>query len=517
MTVLVALNWSFRKKLAIILIVGFGSCLYAATIAPLLNSGLVVISIDLHKKITDITLVSGYQLLLTGASGPFVCAGARKIGKRPIFLLSGLFGLIGSIIGCTATTYNQLLAARLVQGLAISAYESIAVSMIADIFFVHERGLYMSGMQLILGGVSNASSIITGAIVANLGWHYLFNLLVVFIGIQLILQFLFVPETAYRRDRRYEIDEVVNQELETLANVEHRHANRSAEDTDEYEMTKMTDTKLETVTTNMTVSTTFYAIPEKKTFWQEKAVYTGTYTDDNFLQLVIAPLAVCSNLVVSWIVVVSGTITACYVAQAFVLAQIFFYPPYNLSAAGVGYLSIGPFVGGILAAAALSVSLDPMIQWATRKNKGVYEPEYRLLSMLGGLFAGIGLVLFGYLCQISASYYATATMHGMVLFGIIFVTTGTSAYAVDAYRDMSNEIFIMGMMFKNFLFYGWSYFINDWEAKSGPLNQFGVWSAVAFALVLSTPVVFIWGKRYRSHWARNNVLDKLHIKTHSEI
>lgn len=73
------------------------------------------------------------------------------------------------------------------------------------------------------------------------------------------------------------------------------------------------------------------------------------------------------------------------------------------------------------------------------------------------------------------------------------------------------------IVFKNFLFYGFSNFVNEWTVAKGPATVFYTFGGIALGLVVTTPIVFIFGKKYRSHWARNNLLDKLHIKTHSEI
>ena len=486
------------------MIIGFGGCLYAATLGPLLNAGLFVIAGEFGVQLGDITVISGYQLLVAGASGPFASACSRKWGKRPVFLVSSLFGLIGSIVGAATSNYNGLLAARIIQGGSTAAYESLIISMIGDLFFVHQRGIYISAIQFILGGVSNFSSVICGPITTNRGWKYLFYLCIAFISFQILLLFFFVPETQYNRDRRYNIDELADEKLADLAQVEKRHAMQL----DAVELEKST-----TVSSN----TSQHRPRAKKTFTQELAVFTGTYSDDNFLQLVIAPFAVCTNLAVLWVVVVSGTVVATYVAQAYVLAQIFSLPPYNLTASGVGYLSMGPFVGGVLGTLIFGSICDPAIKWCARKNNGIYEPEYRLLPMLAGLLAGAGLFGFGHLCQHHESMYATATMHGLVLFGIIAIVIATSGYALDAYREMGSEIFVAGIVFKNFLFYGFSYFVNEWTATAGPQTVFFTFGGVALALAISTPVVFIFGKKYRSFWHRHNVMEKLHIKTHAAL
>lgn len=139
---------------------------------------------------------------------------------------------------------------------------------------------------------------------AYLGWKYLFYILLACVGLQLILLYLFVPETQFRRDRRYETDEIVHDDLKNLARVEQRHDDH---------LEFASETGLAQVTTADT-SRTFEAPPPKKTFWQEKAMFTGSHSDENMLQLLVAPFAVCTNLFVAWNVVVTGTITATYVA-----------------------------------------------------------------------------------------------------------------------------------------------------------------------------------------------------------
>lgn len=499
------LNWPYWKKLRIVLIISLGACIYASTYGPLLVAGAYQISQELGVTFTDVSLLAGYQLLVAGSTGALVSALSRKWGKRPVFVFSALLGLIGSIVGSVATTYHALLGARVIQGFATAAYESLTIALVGDLFFVHERGLYITISQFVLASVSNFSSVVTGPITSNLGWRYLFYLCVAIGGFQTLLLFLFCPETQFNRDHRYEIDEIVEENFKDLVEIENRNV-AAATTSEGFKDIPPDSTHVESRRT-----------PKKKTFIQELALFTGSYSSENVLQLFIAPFACCTNLFVLWAVVQSGTITATYVAMSYVLAQIFAFPPYSLSAAGVGNLFLGPFIGGVIASFVLGWMNDPLIKWCSRKNKGVYEPEYRLLLMIPGLIAGAGLMGFGKLAQEGASIYATATMHGLVIFGITAATISVCSYALDAYREMSSEIFVAAIIYKNFLFYGFSYFVNSWTAIAGPATVFYAFGGVAFGLIASTLVVFFFGKKYRALWARHNLMEKMHIKSHAEI
>lgn len=501
------LNWSKTKKLVLITIVSFGGIIMAGVYSALLNPALGVMANDLDRTINDMAVLAGYTLLTAGAAGFLVAACARKWGRRPVFFFSSLLGIVGSIIGSCVLTYRGVLAARILQGIATSTYESILVAVIGDLYFVHQRGVYMGIIQFILGGVSNLAGGVCGAVTTGLGWPWLFRLCVIFSCIQTILVFLFVPETSYNRS---------SSNGSTPPAVVHQEepGDKQAEDAwDHLEIAKK-PAEPRPAGDMVKPAPSRPNIPPKKTYAQELALFNGTFCNENLIQLFIAPFAVCLNIGILFSVVVSGGMTALYVSQAMCLAQIFQAPPYNLSAAGVGYLSLGPFIGATIGSIIMSLINDPIIKWCARENKGVYEPEYRLLPGIGGLLVGVGLMGFGALAQKGETYYATATMHGITLAGVITIVVAVSGYALDAFHEMNDEIFIAMIIFKNFLFYGFSWFVNSWIARSGPSHVFYVLGGIGFAMTLTVPFMFIFGKRYRSYWARHNLLKELNIKTH---
>ena len=99
---------------------------------PFLNASYFQIAGTLKMSLTKVVLVSGYNLLAAGWSGPFVCGLSRKYGKRPVFIASTLFDIIGTAIGEAKISYKYLLAARVVQGFSTSAFESLIVATVGD-------------------------------------------------------------------------------------------------------------------------------------------------------------------------------------------------------------------------------------------------------------------------------------------------------------------------------------------------------------------------------------------------
>jgi MFS family permease len=145
----------------------------------------------LGMPINKVVLVSGYNLLAAGCIGPFVAAFSRKYGKSemvskhtyansdlipgPVYLVSTLFDIIGTAIGESKISYNYLLAARIVQGFSTSAFESLIIATVGDIYYVHQRGLRISFINFILNAASSLASVICGQVFQNLGWLWLFR------------------------------------------------------------------------------------------------------------------------------------------------------------------------------------------------------------------------------------------------------------------------------------------------------------------------------------------------------
>lgn len=74
---------------------------------------------------------------------PLVSVLAQKFGKRPQFLFAAASGTLGTIIcivGSQQSNYKTLLAGRMVQGLGVTAWESLSLAAMGEMFFLHERG-----------------------------------------------------------------------------------------------------------------------------------------------------------------------------------------------------------------------------------------------------------------------------------------------------------------------------------------------------------------------------------------
>lgn len=355
----------------------------------------------------------------------------------------------------------------------------------------------------VLNCSSIMASIVTGPITNSLGWRYLFYILIAAIGLQLVLVFFLVPETTYHR---FSIDNVG----EILAPSTKLPNSENIECIQDPHLEKLSNSD------EQTAQVTAPDVPSRKSYAQSLAVYSGTYSNESWLSLFAGPFIACTNLGALWSVVISGGLTSFFVGLSFLPAQLFSVPPYSLTTAGIGYTSVGPFVGGALGCVLLGMLMDPLAVFLARRNRGIYEPEFRLPLALLGFIASAGLFAFGYTAQHQASVVLISVVWGVTMFGVCIAVGVTVTYALDAYRDMSNEIFFANIMFKNFLFYGYTYFVNQWTAVSGPRDLLYTFGAISLAMISTSIPMYVLGKRYRAFWNRHNIFRKFGLQSHKE-
>lgn len=317
--------------------------------------------------------------------------------------------------------------------------------------------------------------------------------MIIFGGIHLLLQFLLVRETSYIRGPSHEINSGTKHNIRDSAVM-----------TPIFEENEHVSTNLEDMPLNRVPSS-------RNTYWQGLTICTGTYSTDNLLRLCFAPLAVMSNIAIAVVVLVYSLSTVMFIIVALLIPQLFAKPPFSMDSAAIGHLFLGSFIGGTVASTLNGLLSDRLIRWCAAHNQGVYEPEYRLIPGFLAFVAGASLMGWGVAVGDGLSPYVCATLHGMILFGVVFAVSGVSGYAVDSYRTMTTEIFICCQIFKNFFGFGFSYFVSDWTDQVGVEHSFYAWGGLSFGLATMLPLLFIFGKRYRSFWARHNLLDKAHI------
>lgn len=169
--------------------------------------------------------------------------------------------------------------------------------------------------------------------------------------------------------------------------------------------------------------------------------WNGRLARDKWLRVAVRPFILFSypavlwsalvySLSVGWLIVLSESVAHIYQGRN----------TYNFSPLATGLVYISPFVGGILGTAVAGKVSDIVVQFMTRRNGGIYEPEFRLVMALPvALSTAAGLMGFGWSAQERDAWIVPTIFFGMISFGCSLGSTTSITFCVDSYRQYAGE------------------------------------------------------------------------------
>jgi MFS family permease len=125
----------------------------------------------------------------------------RIFGKRPVYLASLLLLTVTNIWGYYAHSYNNLLASRIIGGFMSAAADATVPSVVADLFYFHERGHCMMFFHLAISGGVFLGPLINAYLVQYAGWRWMLAFVAIASSVTFIIGFFTIIETAYSREK----------------------------------------------------------------------------------------------------------------------------------------------------------------------------------------------------------------------------------------------------------------------------------------------------------------------------
>jgi MFS transporter, DHA1 family, multidrug resistance protein len=118
-----------------------------------------------------------------------------RFGRRPILLLGTVLFLIGSLSCSLAPTIEMILLSRFIQGLGAAGSFVIVFTMISDAYKDNEATHWIGLLNAILTATMAFSPILGGYLNVYFGWSSCYTFVAFITTIQLILLFIYLPET----------------------------------------------------------------------------------------------------------------------------------------------------------------------------------------------------------------------------------------------------------------------------------------------------------------------------------
>lgn len=248
-----------------------------------------------------------------------------------------------------------------------------------------------------------------------------------------------------------------------------------------------------------------------KSWSQSLRPWNGRLTHTSWLKVAFRPFvlyaypavlwsALVYSLSIGWLIVLSESVSNVYRNR----------DTYNFSALGVGLVYLSPFIGGVLGTAVAGKVSDIIVQKMSRRNGGVYEPEFRLVMAIPVAIAtSIGLMGFGWSAQERDRWIVPTFFFGVVSFGCSLGSTTAITFCVDSYRQYAGEALVTLNFSKN-IFHGlvFSLFFANWLEDDGPKKVFLTIGGVQIACLLTTIPMYIYGKRARMMTVRKKWMER---------
>ncbi|KAK3306130.1 major facilitator superfamily domain-containing protein [Chaetomium strumarium] len=485
------LNWPQWKKELILFIVGLSAAVVGAY-GPMLSPGFVDIARDLDITI-DVLAQSTAWLILTIGLGLFITNPLAKIiGRRPVYLAAIVIMFATSVWSAVTKEYGSFLGSRIVAGIGMAPYEVLVQCTIGDLYFTHERATRIAIWNLFLLTGISGGALVAGYIIEKDGYRWTFGVCAIFFGVLMMAVFFLVPETAYRRNTVVVVASSAS-DKEEAGSVRHV----------KLEKNDMSDTSHKEE-----ASTVAPTVPKKHTYWQSLRVWTGRYSKAPGWKPFVRPCVMFFYPAVFWGFLVYGTVITWIVVFSVVNGVIFVGPPYNFTVSQTGLISLSPFIMTIIGELVSGPLNDWICVYLTKKNRGIYEPEFRLPLMVVSLVLGVvGFFGFGATVEYQTHWAGPVLCFGLANMSLVFSATCVFGYVIDSYKEHNEEAFV-AINARNLLTFGLTYFVNSWLEQQGPLIVFSILGGLFVFVSLLTIPLWIFGKKCRSFTGRNEWLQR---------
>lgn len=245
---------------------------------------------------------------------------------------------------------------------------------------------------------------------------------------------LFVPETTYIRPKM---------EGMTLASTGISSYEKGAPDVKDEEKATHAEHRedLGALTGNGTEESA--AVEAPHSYLRSLRIYTGRYTTCPTWKVFVRPFIVFFYPAVLFSFLLYGTTLTWIVVFSVVNGVLFTAPPYNFTVGEAGLTSLSPFILCIIGEAISGPLNDWICLKLADRNKGVYEPEYRLALMFVVVLLGVaGFYGFGATVHYQTHWLGPVLTYGLANMCLAFASTCVFGYVLDSYPRLAEEAFV---------------------------------------------------------------------------
>ncbi|KAI1873993.1 uncharacterized protein JN550_002572 [Neoarthrinium moseri] len=480
------LNWKRWEKYAVIF-----CCCWFSVMSLALAGGLGAI-LDVFFALygpqgydaSDITLLLTLPSLCIGLGNYIILPLSLAFGRRPIFLVSTVI-LLGATIGAAAQdSYNGHLTARVIQGLATGASESLLPLMLTEVTFLHERGQVFGLYWMTQSIFSSLLNLASSYEAAALGWRWYYWIFAITVAAGLVFAVFGAFETKFSRPATSLDGCVCYTDEFGVAHV--IPDNEAQEFLDRMGIQLPDDNAAET--------------PRVRTAYGQKLKPWSKPHPQPARMVVMSWVRMASSLTspaILYAVLISSIALACSIDISLTYNTVLL--GYGWQPKDIGLINLGAVVGALIGTAYCSTFGEWLVIRMAKRNRGVHKPEHRLLVLVIPGILGIAmLVMYGYTAVGAKSYWGAVL--GWTFFQTTFVCVliVSTTFAAEAYPKHPGPALVVVVGTKNVVSFGATFGFTPLMASLGSMNgAFNVLAGIFGAIFVLGLPVYVFNPRWR--------------------
>lgn len=349
----------------------------------------------------------------------------------------------------------------MLNGIGAGPAETLQPAIIADIFFLHDRGFWNTLYWCVYMGSLMVAPIISGSMALHVGWRSFWWLYAGMTALSFFMVLFMFPETKWHRAHPDELTKNGSPMSGSQEKVtDEKHGLHS------HEADYKTGNDL---SPQATAERDPYLGKGKPSKQQWKLFQPNPHPFKSIAldlwipwKLFAFPIVEFAAFVVSWS-------ASSFLTINLTQSQNFAAPPYLYNSEKIGFMNFAILIGALIGLATNGKLSDWVSARATRKNNGIREPEMRLPAMIPYvliMILGNFVVAFGYERKwpweaIVIIGYTCAGIQVSSLPAIV------NTYAVDSYKPVAGSLMVAITVNKNVWGYGFAEFVTPWIIKDG--------------------------------------------------
>lgn len=434
---------------------------------------------DLNCTLGQINVYQALNFLFLGVGCVFLQPTALKVGRRFVYLLCTLLGILGNAIGVRATNVYYLYGSGVILGFAAAPVDSLVEILSTDVFFIHERASRLSFLVLALYFGSDIGPVVA-TYLPSWNWAFLIQV-IIFAGMFFILLFL-LEDTTFSRENKHDHVETISSPKEAK-----------------------TDAKAAgLIETRSVGSLESGTAAEPRSYLKRMQLIELEYNDKrSWWTLFVNPVYTACFPAVIWSGIVYGA-QMMWLSLLSVTQSEIYTEYYNFSTSSTGLTNLAALGGSILGMAYGGWFVDWLSVTMARRNGGVMEAEFRLWAMIVPTVLNAGGILAYGLASVNRAPWEISVIIGQGFLGFAMSSSGPICltYAIDSYPKLASDSLVLMLFVRNMIGCAFTFAIDPWMQRDGLTVT--TWLMFMLSVVINGGFVafLIWGKTWRQKTTR---------------